>query len=150
VNPQTVITKFTNTNLESIEGIVPGNNKFIVLTNKTNRVLTLKQLSGTATNQIDTGVGGDLDLENNSSIMLYRDTTSNVWRVIGGTGSGGGDSYLIDTTPIGTVLQYSGTDLPENYIWAHNQELSRTAYAELFAVVGTSFGEGDGSTTFNA
>src|SRR5690606_25120841 len=86
----TVITQFTNTILESIERIVPGNNKFIFLTNKTTRVLTLKQLSGTATNQIDTVVDGDLDLENNSSIMLYRDTTSNVWRVIGGTGSGGG------------------------------------------------------------
>lgn len=68
----------------------------------------------------------------------------------GGGGGGGSETYLIDSTPVGTVLQFSGEVLPENYIWAHNQELSRTAYAELFAVVGTSFGEGDGSTTFNA
>lgn len=88
-NPPTVITKFVNSGLNSIQGIANGDNKFLVLTNKTGNVLTIKHLSGTAGNQINTGIDGDLDLENDSSVIMYRDTTSNVWRVVGGTGAGG-------------------------------------------------------------
>ena len=39
--------------------------------------------------------------------------------------------------------------LPENCIWLEGAEVSRTTYASLFAIYGTSYGAGDGSTTFN-
>lgn len=58
-------------------------------------------------------------------------------------------SNLIGGVPIGTVLDYFGTGLPANYIWCDGSAISRILYAELFAVIGTSCGAGDGSTTFN-
>lgn len=39
--------------------------------------------------------------------------------------------------------------LPNDCIWLEGQALSRTLYAQLFAVYGTTYGEGDGETTFN-
>lgn len=39
--------------------------------------------------------------------------------------------------------------LPTNCIWLEGAEVSRTTYANLFAIYGTTYGEGDGSTTFN-
>ena len=60
---------------------------------------------------------------------------------------GGGEEYA--DNPLGTILSYGGTTAPEGWFLCHGQALSRTEYSELFAVIGTSFGTGDGSTTFN-
>ena len=51
--------------------------------------------------------------------------------------------------PTGTVIAYMGTDEPEGYLLMDGRELSRTTYSRLFSVIGTTQGEGDGSTTFN-
>lgn len=51
--------------------------------------------------------------------------------------------------PVGTINAYGGTTAPEGWLLCEGQALSRTDYADLFAVIGTSFGSGDGSTTFN-
>ena len=37
----------------------------------------------------------------------------------------------------------------DNYIWLEGAEVSRTTYAKVFEVYGTTYGEGDGETTFN-
>jgi microcystin-dependent protein len=52
--------------------------------------------------------------------------------------------------PIGAVLDYAGTTAPNsNFALSYGQAISRTTYAGLFAQVGTTFGVGDGTTTFN-
>jgi hypothetical protein len=56
-------------------------------------------------------------------------------------------------TTIGAIGQPQFTldfsTLPDNCIWLEGAEVSRTTYASLFAIYGTTYGEGDGSTTFN-
>lgn len=54
-----------------------------------------------------------------------------------------------DTLPIGAVLPYTNETAPENWLVCDGSELDRTEYNHLFAIIGTTFGEGDGSTTFN-
>ena len=51
--------------------------------------------------------------------------------------------------PIGTINAYGGATAPEGWILCQGQALSRTDYKDLFDVIGTSYGSGDGSTTFN-
>lgn len=51
--------------------------------------------------------------------------------------------------PAGTVTDYAGSTAPTGWLFAYGQAISRTTYAELFAAIGTTFGSGDGSTTFN-
>ena len=51
--------------------------------------------------------------------------------------------------PIGSILPFGGTIAPNGFFLCQGQALSRTDYKELFGVIGTSFGSGDGSTTFN-
>ena len=53
-----------------------------------------------------------------------------------------------DTLPIGSVVQWTSDTFPENWLKCNGQEISRAEYPELFSVLGTSYGEGDGSTTF--
>lgn len=51
--------------------------------------------------------------------------------------------------PIGTINAYGGATAPDGWMLCQGQAISRTDYADLFAVIGTAFGSGDGSTTFN-
>lgn len=54
-----------------------------------------------------------------------------------------------DATPVGTSIKGYWTTPPEGYLLEDGSAVSRTTYANLFSVIGTTFGAGDGSTTFN-
>lgn len=53
------------------------------------------------------------------------------------------------TTPTGAVVAFAGATAPTNYLLCDGAAVSRTTYAELFTVLSTTYGAGDGSTTFN-
>lgn len=53
------------------------------------------------------------------------------------------------SVPIGMVVDYAGLTAPTNWLFCYGQAVSRTTYAALFAILGTTYGVGDGSTTFN-
>ena len=54
-----------------------------------------------------------------------------------------------DTLPIGAVIEWDSDTIPTNWLLLNGQAVSRTTYSELFALYGTRYGAGDGSTTFN-
>jgi microcystin-dependent protein len=58
---------------------------------------------------------------------------------------GGSTSQFI----VGMLLQYAGTTAPTNWLLCDGSAISRTTYSDLYAVVGTTYGTGNGSTTFN-
>lgn len=51
--------------------------------------------------------------------------------------------------PVGTVIPYAGSSVPTGWLLCDGTAVSRATYAALFTVVGTSYGVGDGATTFN-
>ena len=51
--------------------------------------------------------------------------------------------------PAGSVVQFARNTAPTGWLKANGAAVSRTTYATLFAAIGTTFGVGDGSTTFN-
>jgi microcystin-dependent protein len=51
--------------------------------------------------------------------------------------------------PAGSMMDYAGATEPLGWVFCYGQALSRTTYAALFAAIGTAYGAGDGSTTFN-
>lgn len=51
--------------------------------------------------------------------------------------------------PSGIIMGYSGSTVPDGWLWCDGSAISRTTYASLFNVIGISYGAGDGSTTFN-
>ena len=54
-----------------------------------------------------------------------------------------------DALPIGSYIQFAGSQAPAGFLVCNGGEISRTTYSALFAVIGTTYGSGDGSTTFN-
>jgi microcystin-dependent protein len=51
--------------------------------------------------------------------------------------------------PTSTILSYAGSSAPTGYLLCNGASISRTTYSDLFAIIGTTYGVGDGSTTFN-
>lgn len=51
--------------------------------------------------------------------------------------------------PVGIVQAFAGSTTPQGWLLCDGSAISRTDYADLYAVIGDTYGAGDGSTTFN-
>jgi len=51
--------------------------------------------------------------------------------------------------PTGSLTAFAGTSAPSGWLLCGGQAVSRSTFADLFTVIGTTYGSGDGSTTFN-
>ena len=51
--------------------------------------------------------------------------------------------------PPGTIIHYAGRTVPSGWLICNGANVSRRDYAALFAAIGTTYGAGDGSSTFN-
>lgn len=83
-------------------------------------------------------VGGTANITGNTSIGGNASVT--------GTLTVTGTSNIV---PTGSLFMWTTASAPSGYLLCNGAAVSRTTYATLFAVVGTTFGVGDGSTTFN-
>ena len=63
-----------------------------------------------------------------------------------------GIKWVVDVesgAPIGSLAPYAGTVPPEGWLICDGSEISRTTYARLFSVIGTTYGAGDGNSSFD-
>lgn len=100
-----------------------------------------------------TGGSGPLVINNSTATSTFNSATAAL-RVVVTQNSGKIDNNFIGTStigvlPTGSLMAYASTTAPDGWLLANGTAVSRTTYAALFAVVGVSYGAGDGSTTFN-
>ena len=81
-------------------------------------------------------------------VEALRTSTGTAWRVFSGSAVSA-LSVSGDGTPVGTSIEGYWSAAPEGYLLEDGSAVSRTTYANLFSAIGTTFGSGDGSTTFN-
>ena len=60
-----------------------------------------------------------------------------------------GQAKLNAIVPAGTVILSADNDTPAGYLYCNGSAVSRTTYKNLYNAIGTTYGTGDGSTTFN-
>ena len=86
--------------------------------------------------------------------MIYETDTGSsyvsqggTWKSLGGGGGavGGGTGFAA----VGSIVAWGGTTAPSGWLICDGTAVSRTTYADLFAAIGTTYGVGDGSSTFN-
>lgn len=59
-----------------------------------------------------------------------------------------GIDTLTGFNPVGSIIAFAGNTLPKGYLLCDGSNISRTTYKDLFDVIGTTYGTGNGSTTF--
>lgn len=108
----------------------------------------------TVLGQTETQVEGALDAINNKEQVLTKaeyDALTPEEQTNGTTyyiSDINGD-YSFADTPIGAIIPYGGDVAPDDWLLCQGQAISRIDYSDLFEVIGTTYGSGDGSTTFN-
>ena len=98
--PTKIGTRLTGiTAPRALRSIAPTNTKVLILTNTSGFGLTVKNedAGATAANRIVTGTGSDLTMAAGSSLYMVYDTTGLRYRIIGGSGSGGGGTDPMTT-----------------------------------------------------
>lgn len=82
--------------------------------------------------------------------LTLPDSDGNDGEVLSTDGSGNLSFVaLAAAVPTGSVHQMATTTAPAGYLKCNGAAISRITYADLFAIIGTTWGAGDGSTTFN-
>lgn len=66
-----------------------------------------------------------------------------------GIGSDAGNISVTGTLPVGSIISYGGFNAPEGWMICDGSAINRETYSKLFESIGTQYGAGDGSTTFN-
>lgn len=77
----------------------------------------------------------------NGESILFISNGSNRWMIT--------QWQRADVAPAGTIAWFGAATPPEGYLACNGAAVSRTTYAALFAAIGTTFGAGNGTTTFN-
>ena len=88
----------------------------------------------TSQNNSFTGAVGELSIDTDTDAIILHD----------GSNAGG-----IEIVPSGTIVAFGNATAPTGWLICNDAAVSRSTYARLFAVIGTSFGTGDGSSNFN-
>ena len=92
------------------------------------------------------------DSINNNDEILFKRSTNVKGFAVSDLGNKIGqllDSKFRSMVPIGTVHAFVGSTAPEDYMLCNGAAISRTTYAALYNLIGTTYGVGDGTTTFN-
>lgn len=88
----------------------------------------------TSQNDAFTGAVGEITIDTDTDAIILHD----------GSAAGG-----IEIVPAGTIVAFGAASAPTGWKVCDDTAISRTTFARLFAVIGTSFGTGDGSANFN-
>lgn len=112
-------------------------------------------LSLTGTNGGDQNLFSTIAVSGQSNIVA--DATSDTLTIIAGTGVTITTDATTDTltitgaasVPSGSMMPYAGITEPSGWLFAYGQAVSRATYSSLFTALSTTYGVGDGSTTFN-
>ena len=112
----------------------------------TNNGLPLKLQSSSSNNYVSLKASSSLS----SNVNLTLPTSvGNAGEVLQSDGSGTLSFAVIQGVPTGAVFCMAVATVPSAYLECNGAAVSRTTYAALFAVIGTQYGSGNGSSTFN-
>jgi microcystin-dependent protein len=118
-----------------------------------NQVLTLVLINQTTNTTYGAGLTGGVGgqpIPGPGAIQLYYDADFTLKQSAGdlvALNSTLGPEYV--GNPPGTIIAYAGNTTPDGYLFCDGAPISRTTYARLFTAIGTLWGGGDGTTTFN-
>lgn len=155
------ITNASTTNAPIVAATGGDTNVSLKVTSKNAGTLLL-DAGATGTIDLGTSSTGQINLRRNTSVtgtlaVSTNATITGTMAVTGATTLTGAAtinntltvSGAVNFMPVGCILPYGGTSAPTGFLSCDGTAVSRTGNPLLFAAIGTTWGSGDGSTTFN-
>jgi len=104
----------------------------------------------TATSNSISVIESDItELQNDKADKVAAATTDNFAALdANGNLKDSGENTVSVAPPVGSITMYGGSSAPSGWLYCNGQNVSRTTFANLFSAIGTTFGAGDGSSTF--
>ena len=87
--------------------------------------------------------------DSGNNILKIRSEADDAWIDMGEVDQADSKFLPANTVPAGTVISFAASSEPNGWLECDGSAISRTTYSNLFSTIGTAFGSGDGSTTFN-
>lgn len=136
--------------------VVQALDYFTTLTAGTLNVTTLNFSGTLAVNQGGTGAATlaqyQVLLGNGTSAVQTVTGTGTLGQLLTSNGAAANPTWqtpaAVSGTPTGAILDFGGSTAPSGYLLCYGQDVSRATYSDLFGVIGTTYGSGDGTTTF--
>jgi microcystin-dependent protein len=150
--------------INKLSGMTASTSELNTLTGVTATASDLNKLSGltASTSELNKLSGVTATTSELNKLAGLTATTAELNKLAGATPSTAEINYLTGVTsniqtqinafatfPPGIVVPYAGSSEPSGWVLCQGQALSRVTYAALFAIIGTTYGAGNGSTTFN-
>jgi microcystin-dependent protein len=109
-----------------------------------NNLSSINNLSGLTSNYATLGTlqtlsNKTMDFNQNTFLNFATGSTSNYYS----------SNYYLNDQPLGAIIDYAGSSAPTDWLVCDGSAISRTSFSALFAIIGTTYGVGDNSTTFN-
>jgi microcystin-dependent protein len=139
----TGLTLPTTGTLATLAGSETLSNKTLTSTASVNKVAITAPASSATLTLAD---GSTLATSGANSLTLTTTGATNVTLPTSGTLATTANTGLV---PSGALMPYAGSAAPSGWLLADGSAVSRSTYASLFSAIGTTYGSGDGSTTFN-
>jgi microcystin-dependent protein len=156
------LTATGNNSQASAYQIIGNVNQFTTVTSTNNSVklptalssangqIVIKNSNSADSINLFPAVGDSLnDLAANTAIQILPGQSVNAFRINDTKWIVSSDGGLGGGTPVGAGLEWYSDIIPAGFLLQDGTAISRTTYASLFSILGTTFGVGDGSTTFN-
>ena len=126
--------------------IVPSSPKNYTVINQTTGAftVTLKQAAGTGL--VIPRTGPSITVCTSTTCVDSIGATPFSKTILAATSAEAASAALI---PPGVIWEYGGAAAPSGWLLCNGDAVSRSTYAALFAIVGTAYGAGNGTTTFN-
>jgi microcystin-dependent protein len=91
----------------------------------------------------------DIQLEKGDEVTSFDWRFYQIENLLSGLTEAQQEIYQADTVPLGGIMYYPVVTPPTGFLEANGAAVSRSLYSELFQIIGTTFGNGDGISTFN-
>ena len=138
----TTMRPFVDWNLGDRVGVVIGGQEVAAVV--TQIALTIES-DGV---RIGATVGEPTGVDYESLMAGRQQSTSRAINALERKESASGGTGIIEALPAGSIVAWGKAIVPTNWLLCDGSIVSRTTYASLFAAIGTTYGAGDGTTTF--
>ena len=119
----------------------------------TNQIVIGQGAVGAGDNTVQLGNTNVTNVKTSGTItagsVTYPKTDGSANQVLKTDGSGTLGWTTVSATPSGAIMMFAASSAPSGWLICDGSTISRTTYADLFSAIGTTYGSGDGSSTFN-